>query len=496
MFRRLDLNRLHRLGALPLGREWLAVAAVLVLAARHGSEQRGAFMALPFALTWLAVTVEFLLGFVAMRAYLAQRLVRGRRVYLLVLFLAAVIVVGPRLLMMAVHAARIWQFLLPPVGVAGALVAWRVTKPVRGPTLILLVQVLVLWGLVDLPVVTHARLYDLNTYLASGAHALAGTPVYLDHAMVAPPATASEDIFLYPPPLIPLLEAAALLPYFVVAVVWVAVLVLAGVIGFRLLGLGWHWGILFMAFPPIVDGIRAGNVANIVFLLFALGYRYGWPMFLGVFFKVQSIVPVAWLVRERRWRPLLVGAGVVTTIVLVTLPVVGLQSWRDWAAGLLYRQQSQVNLPLLFGASIARQLPPLVYVAVSVAAIGAALVARGRRGLAALGIATIIASPSLWPHGFVMALPALFGVRWAALVWLALGLPPGTVGLWAMTGLAIGALLLPGWGRRIDQDLVHPLSGTEGPWASEPAARRSAGPPASRTRAPDIFGGIDPSAPP
>jgi hypothetical protein len=167
----------------------------------------------------------------------------------------------------------------------------------------------------------------------------------------------------------------------------------------------------------------------------------------------------------------LFGAGVVAAVVLVTLPVVGLQSWHDWAAGLFYRQQSQVHLPALFGISIARVLPPLMYVAVSIAAIGAALLPRGRRGLAALGIATIIASPSLWPHGFVVALPALFGLPTAAVMWLALSLPPGTVGLWAMTGLAIGALLLPGWGRRPDEDLAHPLSGTEGPWAPESAVR-------------------------
>jgi hypothetical protein len=128
---------------------------------------------------------------------------------------------------------------------------------------------------------------------------------------------------------------------------------------------------------------------------------------------------------------------------LVTLPLVGVQSWRDWVAGLLYRQQSQVNLPILFGDSIAGVLPPLVYVAVSVAAVGAALVASGRRGLAAFGIATIIASPSLWPHGFVMAMPAILGFRSAALVWLALGLPPGAVGMWAMTGWPLPLCSIP-----------------------------------------------------
>jgi hypothetical protein len=147
-------------------------------------------------------------------------------------------------------------------------------------------------------------------------------------------------------------------------------------------------------------------------------------MVLGILFEVQSAVPVAWLPRERRWKQLLIGAGIVAAIVLVTLPLVGIQSWRDWVAGLPYRQQSQVNMPILYGDSLARVLPPLAYFAVSAAAIGLALLAGGRRGLAALGVATIVASPSLWPHGFVMALPAVFSLRSTALVWLALGLPP------------------------------------------------------------------------
>jgi hypothetical protein len=220
------LNPLLRRVAMPNARDWLAIAAILGLSARQATEPRSALLGLPFALTWLVV--EFLLGFAMMRVYQAQRPVRDRRVYVVLFLMAAVVMVGPRLLVInalpviEVHAARIWQFLLPPVGIAGAFVAWRMAKPVRVLTPILLIQVFVLWGLADLPVVTHLTLYDLRTYLASGAHALAGGPIYLNHVMVNLPPTASEDIFLYPPPLIPLLEVAAQLPYSFVAVVWVA----------------------------------------------------------------------------------------------------------------------------------------------------------------------------------------------------------------------------------------------------------------------------------
>ncbi len=336
-------------------------------------------------------------------------------------------------------------------------------------TAMLISEVVALWVLIDLPIVTHIGLYDFRVYLAGGKHALDGLPVYLDHALTQLPKTASDDFFLYPPPLIPVFALLASLPYRIIAVAWVGFLVIAAILAFRSLGLGWGWAIVLTGFPGLVKGIDSGNVANVAFLLFALGPRLGWPLVLGALLKVQTAIPALWLTRQRRWRPLLIGVGLTAALGLLTLPFTGLESWGQWLAGLMYRQQSQVNLPILYGDSLAAFVPALVYVVVAAAAVAVALLARGRQGLAGLGLASIVASPTLWPHGFVTAIPALLGSRWASVVWLALGVGAGfdVRGYWAMTALAAIALLTRNWDEtRITADRGHPLAGTLGPWST------------------------------
>ena len=133
--------------------------------------------------------------------------------------------------------------------------------------------------------------------------------------------------------------------------------------------------------------------------------------------------------------------------------------------------QSQDALPIPYGASIARLLQPVVFGAVALAAVATVFLLRGRRGLAASGIATVVASPTLWPHGFVLALPALLGAPAAALAWAGLGL--GTfdnVGPWLLTALAGAILVTRTWdGEPVDADPTHPFAGRAGPWASAPS---------------------------
>jgi hypothetical protein len=172
-------------------------------------------------------------------------------------------------------------------------------------------------------------------------------------------------------------------------------------------------------------------------------------------------------VRERRWKDLFVGVGLVGAVCIVTLPLVGIQSWSAWLIGLGYRQQSQVNVPILYGNSLALIMPTVVFVAVSAAAVFAALAQRGRRGLAGLGLASIVASPSLWLHGFVMGMPALFAMP-ATAVWLGLGVATiGGLGLWAMFAVATVGLIAGAWESPLPADPLHPLGGRAGPWPNE-----------------------------
>jgi hypothetical protein len=265
-----------------------------------------------------------------------------------------------------------------------------------------------------------------------------------------------------------LLRLAARLPAGLAAGSFAIGMATCGVLAYRTLGLSWRWAVLLLAFPPMAKGIESGNVANLTFLLLAAGVRWGPPLVLGTLFKVQNVIPAAWLVRERRWRDLIVGVAVVSAICLLTLPLVGIGSWSAWLAGLGFRQQSQVNLPILYGNSLALVMPTVLFVAVSAAAVLGALALRGRRGLAGLGLASIVASPSLWLHGFVMCVPALLAMP-ATAVWLGLGFATiGGLGLWAMFGVAVVGLVAGRWESPHPPGTLHPLGGRRGPWPDDP----------------------------
>jgi hypothetical protein len=338
------------------------------------------------------------------------------------------------------------------------------------PGFALVVWVVIGWLLFDLLLWQQTNhLYDFDVYLAAAGRWLAGGQPYMTGPVSAWPASPGQDFFLYPPPLLPFFGLLSRLPNPPMAVAWVGFLVACAYASFRVLGLRPIWSLLLLAFPPLMIGFESGNVASLTFLLFALAFRAGAGLVLDGLFKVQSGLPALWLVRTRRWRGLVVGLVALAAIALVTLPLVGLDSWPAWFAGLGYRAESQPAVVSMFGFSYARDLPGTAFMALSVVAVAAALLFSGRRGLAALGLASIFASPSLWPHGFVFALPAVLMFQSGAVVWLVLG--AGAIGsnMWL--------LFFSGWvavvaARRLP-DALHPMAGTDGPWPRPIALRLS-----------------------
>jgi hypothetical protein len=151
-------------------------------------------------------------------------------------------------------------------------------------------------------------------------------------------------------------------------------------------------------------------------------------------------------------------------LVVVTLPATGLSAWADWVGSLdLYRRSAE-GLPILYGLSLAQLMPFAAFVGLSVAAVAAALLLSGRRGLAALGVASVIASPSLWPHGLLIALPAVLSLE-VPFFWVAVGVVSGGPVLWILPMMAAVAVV-----RQWDRSTLaspHPLAGTLGPWTRQ-----------------------------
>jgi hypothetical protein len=315
-------------------------------------------------------------------------------------------------------------------------------------------------------------LRDLGIYLKAGEHFAAGAPAYLSQPMTTQPVDLTNYPFVYPPPTLPVFVALAALPRPLVEVTWLVGSVAAALGGLRLLGSPWRWAVAALVWPPFFQGIYVGNVSVLLFALLAAAPWLGGGLLLGAILKPYSAVASLWLVRERRFRALGAGGAAVAVVGLATLPVVGLGVWRDWLEGLRYYAESGALLPTrLIALGLSAYVPWVAAALASVAVVAWAWLGRGREGLARFGVATVVTSPSVFAHGFLLALPAFLGLRrpW---LWVALGITsvaPG-LGWWMTIVLVVGATFLPGLRRE-----------TGGPW-SRPADADDAAVPADADR--------------
>jgi hypothetical protein len=270
-------------------------------------------------------------------------------------------------------------------------------------------------------------LRDLGIYLKAGHHFLDGAPVYMQTPLTVQPEDRTGYPFLYPPCTLPIFGALAMLPVPVAQAVWVAGSLSLGLLALRWFGLPRRWLVGAILWPPFFEGLWVGNVALPGLALFAVGPWLGAGLVLGAIFKSYTGLAALWLIRERRWVQAAAGIGAVALVVAVTLPLTGIGAWSDWLDGLGVYQTSQRLVPGLYGFGLMRFVPFAAYAVLAVAAALAALRARGLESLARLGTATVVAGPSLFGHGLLMAVPSLLSLR-TAWLWLAAGflsLPDG-----------------------------------------------------------------------
>ena len=291
---------------------------------------------------------------------------------------------------------------------------------------------------------TNQPLRDLGIYLKAGQHYLAGNPVYLQAPMTARPADLTNYPFLYPPPTLPPFAALSMLPTPIAQAIWVGGSLALGLAALRIIGLPWRWTILAVAWPPLFQGLWVGNVAVPALALFALGPWLGEGLVVGAVFKSYTGLAALWLARERRWRQIATGVAVIAALGLVTLPLTGVGQWNAWVEALRLYQSSAQNVPALYGFGLPRFVPFWVFVALAAAAVLAALRPSGRESLARLGTATVVASPSLWGHGLLVAVPSMLSLR-APWLWLAIGITSAPDGLqwWYAVALIAASWSVP-----------------------------------------------------
>jgi hypothetical protein len=294
--------------------------------------------------------------------------------------------------------------------------------------------------LTDLVQFNGQLLRDLGVYLRAGQHFSAGAPVYLTTVLTQVPVDRTTYPFLYPPPSLPFAAVLAALPRGLVEAGWLAGSTSVALVALRAVGLSWRWALAALLWPPFFEGLYVGNVAVPAFGLFAAAPWVGSGLVLGAASKPYSGLAALWLVREGRARSVLAGGAVLAGLLVATLPLVGVEAWRAWIEGLRLYAASQPGLPLLVEMGLGAFLPSVVPIVAGVAAVAWAWLGRGLDGLARFGLATVVASPSLFSHGWLVALPAFLGLR-PVVLWLALGITsaaPGP-GWWLAAVLVVAA---------------------------------------------------------
>ena len=296
-------------------------------------------------------------------------------------------------------------------------------------------------------------LRDLELYVLAGERMLAGLAPYQLTPITQAVGDPSLYPYLYPPPLLPLFALLAMLPWPVAGTLSIITSTLASVAALRLLRVRWVWVPIFLLWLPFIEGIWVGNVAILGALLLSIAVARqsaSGVLVLGTLLKPQAAIPALWLVRGQRWRPLVFGVAATAGIVLVTLPFVGVGAWLDWPRALAAFQESFRSLPELNGIPLADYLPYPLYLAAVAIALVWALLPRGVAGLRRLGVAAVVAAPTMYIHGFLPTLPAVASLH-VEVVLLILGATVSPLGAWAGLGIAVVALTVAkttsGWER-------------------------------------------------
>lgn len=350
---------------------------------------------------------------------------------------------------------RVTLFDIVLFGAAGGSLVRGDRPRSRDPSVLVALASVATWIAYDVPTVLHEPMRDLNTYLAAAADAVAGHSAYLQAPLTSLP-DPDRNPFVYPPLTLPLFELLSRLPARAVDIGWLGLSVAAVLIGLSVLGIRGRWLVALLAWPNFAIAFSVGNVAVFGFLCFALGYRFAAALVLGGIFKLQSGVVALWGLREGRYREIAFGIAVLSGIALASIAITGTAVWGEWARGLGYFQQTLDSFPAMRGLSLTKYLPSFVVILAGAGAILVALLRRGRNGLARFGLASIIASPTLYIHGFGPILPGALTLR-PAMFWFVLALFPwGVWGLpipaaWVAVAIVAGALL-----RSTGEDLRKP----------------------------------------
>jgi hypothetical protein len=219
--------------------------------------------------------------------------------------------------------------------------------------------------------------YDVHSYWLAGGS---------DHPYAGTIASGFDDSvnlykYRYPPPLAQVFVVLHLIPFPIVAGLWIGMLYAIA------LTLGGRWAPFVLLFPPTLAELYLGNVNLVIALAIVVGFR--WPAVWSVVIltKITPGIGVLWFAFRREWRPLFIALGATAAVVVVSYAL-SPQWWAEFRAAMSVQADAAINVP---EAAIQVPLPIRLVAAVIVVAFGA----RTDRAWL-VPVAATIATPALW----------------------------------------------------------------------------------------------------
>jgi hypothetical protein len=278
--------------------------------------------------------------------------------------------------------------------------------------------------------------------------------------------TSGPDLpYLYPPWLLPYLVPIASLPRTFVVGCWLVFVAVVAVWTCRRLSVPWPAVPMVLLWPPFMEGLVAGNVQVIQLAAFAALFfvpGQSWelrPRHLGnatepgdatssAFrrdmldgilaagvgaLKYTQLLPLAWIARPRL-RAAIVGGAALAIVALAVLPFTGIGLYRDWLDQ-LGRAADPNWAPA--GGPLAFLVGRPLATAAAVAAVVGMFFVRGRDAGAWVGIALLVAAPSIHGYGMLFLLPTLLVLRRDLAIFLAILIARYNLyGWWISIGVA------------------------------------------------------------
>ena len=291
--------------------------------------------------------------------------------------------------------------------------------------------------------------YDFLAYHQAAARLLDGQPLY-DMSYTE---TGGFGLFYYPPTFAPLILPLGLLAASTATWVWIGGSLVAFVVGVGILPVSRtvRWWVLLLAGLsfPFVYAIKLGQVGPVLFLAFAVGWRWlndpvrvGVSAAVGAAIKLQPGVILVWALLSRRFMAVVAGVLVLGVLAVAASLLAGFGSWSDFLTLIRTVSDPIATDQNLTPGAVAFQLGAAPNLAgglqlVSTFAAVAVLLAAVRWStdessyLVAV-IASQLVSPILWDHyAMLLLLPVAYLL--AAGRWWALVIP--LVSAWPLVGL-------------------------------------------------------------